>query len=69
MSSARREGENIIVTIHEDEVQSLRVALQPCLCRHPKSAGTAALRARFVRGLGMALFSKNKPPANDLGHE
>ena len=57
-TTARREGGNIIVTIPIDEVQDLRVALQPCQCKHVKSIATAELRTAFVKGLGKALFAR-----------
>lgn len=55
MSTARREGDMIVITVPIEEAQSLRVALQPCLCGHTKSAATAKIRARFVKGIGMAM--------------
>jgi hypothetical protein len=60
MTTARREGGNVIVTIPLEEVQSLRVALQPCACKHPKSNATSDIRTRFVKGLGMAAEMKPK---------
>ncbi|MZR14244.1 hypothetical protein GQE99_14570 [Maritimibacter sp. DP07] len=54
----RAEGDDVIVRIPGDEVQSLRVALQPCPCKGTKSVATAAIREGFVRGLGQALFAK-----------
>lgn len=64
-TTTRREGENIIIiTVPIEEAQCLRVALQPCMCKHTKSAGTAELRARFVKGIGMAMdHSKRRSPA------
>lgn len=59
-ATAYRDGDKVVVTIPVDEVQGLRVALQPCPCRAPKSISTAAIRERFVRGLGMALMQKPK---------
>lgn len=60
-TTARRDGDNIIVTIPIDEVQALRVALQPCQCKHVKSIATAELRTAFVKGLGRAMFIKQRP--------
>ncbi|MEO9633093.1 MAG: hypothetical protein ABJG14_21955 [Sulfitobacter sp.] len=60
-TTARRDGDNIIVTIPMDEVQALRVALQPCQCKHVKSIATAELRAAFVKGLGRAMDIKRRP--------
>lgn len=59
-STAIRDGDKIIITVPVEDAQSLRVALQPCPCRASKSASTAGIRERFVRGLGMALFQKPK---------
>ncbi len=59
-TTARREGENIIITVPIEEAQCLRVALQPCMCKHTKSAGTAELRARFVKGIGMAMGNRKR---------
>lgn len=56
-----REGGDILIRVPVDEVQSLRIALQPCTCRNTKSTATAAIRNRFVKGLGQALFMKPKP--------
>lgn len=58
MTTARRDGDEITITMHIDEAQSLRVALQPCPCKHTKSNATAAIRDRFVKGIGMAMFQK-----------
>lgn len=63
MTSARREGENVIVTIPIKEVHELRVALQPCPCKSTKSHATTQLRERFVRGLGMAVSPKKSAAA------
>lgn len=60
MTTARREGENVIVTIPVEEVHELRVALQPCPCKSTKSHATTRLRERFVKGLGMAVDGKKK---------
>lgn len=54
MTTARREGDKIIVTIPIEEAHSLRVALQPCPCKSTKSHATTKIRERFVRGLGIA---------------
>lgn len=59
-STARREGDHVIVTIPIEEVHELRVALQPCPCKSTKSHATTRIRERFVRGLGMAVESKEK---------
>lgn len=59
-ATAIRDGDNIIVTIPVSEAQALRIALQPCPCKATKSHATAAIRDRFVRGLGMAMFRKPK---------
>lgn len=60
-TTAKREGDNVIVTMPIDEVQALRVALQPCQCKHVKSIATAELRSAFVKGLGRAMFIKRRP--------
>lgn len=65
MATARLEGDSVVLTIPLSEAQSLRVALQPCLCKHPKSHSTAEIRDRFVRGIGMAMDQKNKEPRNE----
>lgn len=57
-TTARREGNKIIIETPIEEAQSLRIALQPCPCKHTKSAKTAEIRSRFVKGLGMAMFRK-----------
>lgn len=59
MTTARREGENIIITVPLDQAQSLRVALQPCPCKSTKSNKTDEIRTRFVRGIGKAMFQPN----------
>ena len=65
MTTARREGDNIIITVPVEEAQSLRVALQPCMCGHTKSAATAKIRARFVRGIGRAIDHRKHTPATE----
>lgn len=57
-TTARREGDNVIVTIPIKEVIALRIALQPCPCRSTKSNATRETRERFVKGLGMAAMQK-----------
>lgn len=59
--SRDRETGDVMVRISAEEVQALRVALQPCPCKGTKSNATADIRERFVRGLGQALFAKPKP--------
>ncbi len=61
-TTARREGDTIVITVPIEEAQSLRVALQPCMCGHTKSKSTAKIRDRFVRGIGMAMDHR-KPKA------
>lgn len=56
--SITREGDFIIVRLPLDEVHSLRVALQPCPCKAPKSHTTAEIRKRLEKGLARAMFSK-----------
>ena len=54
----RREGDVIHISMHVDNVQSLRVALQPCPCRAVKSNGTMSVKARLDKGLALAVAKK-----------
>lgn len=54
--TARLEGDMIHIEVPIEVAQSLRIALQPCPCRNTKSTKSAAIRDRFVRGIGMAMF-------------
>ncbi len=56
--SITREGDFLVVRLPLEEVHSLRVALQPCPCKAPKSNATADIRKRLEQGLAKALFSK-----------
>lgn len=57
--SITREGRYLVVRLPIEEVHGLRVALQPCPCKAPKSSATADIRQRLEQGLARALFSKN----------
>lgn len=46
------------VFIPTEDVQSLRIALQPCQCKATKSAATLEIRARFERALAKALYAR-----------
>lgn len=46
-----REGEYAVIRIPMERVHSLRVALQPCPCRAPKSQSTADIRAKLEKAL------------------
>jgi len=54
-----RDGDFINIRIARDEVQSLRIALQPCACKAAKSKATAGIRERLSRGLARAMFAKS----------
>lgn len=59
-ASITRDGTDILIRMPVADVQSLRVALQPCPCRATKSHSTRDIRARLDRGLAAALFQKPK---------
>ncbi len=59
-ASITRDGADILIRMPVADVQSLRVALQPCPCRATKSNSTQSIRARLDRGLAAALFQKQK---------
>ena len=54
------DGKFVTLQIPMDEVQSLRVALQECPCRAPKTHSNVAMRRRIVRALGAAFFKKGQ---------
>jgi len=65
MSTARREGDNIIITVPVAEAHSLRVALQPCPCKSAKATATTDIRARLARGIGMAIERQTATQTTD----
>lgn len=69
MTTAKREGDNVIVTIPVEEVHDLRVALQPCPCKSTKSHATTRLRERFVKGLGLAVDGKKRTVRPEQGEK
>lgn len=52
----RRDGDFATITLPVDQVQNLRVALQPCGCAANKTNYGLNLRKRLVRALGQVLF-------------
>lgn len=42
-----------VIRIPMEEVHGLRVALEPCPCRAPKSHTTAKIRRRLAKSLGV----------------
>lgn len=58
-----RHGNMVRIEMPIEDVHSLRVSLQPCPCKAPKSHATASIRAWLNRGLARAMFGKPaKPP-------
>ena len=55
MTTARREGDNIIITVPVAGAHALRVALQPCPCKSAKATATTDIRSRLAQGIGMAI--------------
>lgn len=49
--SIAREGAFAVIRVPMSEVHGLRVALEECPCRAPKSNSTAAIRKRISAGL------------------
>lgn len=66
-TTARREGDKIVITVDVEDAQSLRVALQPCPCKSTKSLKTSEIRERFVRGLGEVLARPKRSDAAEKG--
>ena len=64
-TTARREGDNIIITVPVAEAHALRVALQPCPCKSAKSTATTDIRARLARGIGMAIERQTATQTKD----
>lgn len=58
--SISREGGYIVIRIPEAEVHSLRVSLEPCLCRAVKSTETMTIRERLSKGLARAMTKANR---------
>lgn len=53
-NSVTKDGEYVVIRVHQDDAHGLRVALAPCPCKAPKSNATAAIRERLRRALGTA---------------
>ena len=52
LGSLAIEGDLAVIRLPLSQVHALRVALAPCPCRAPKSAGTDDIRRRLARSLG-----------------
>ena len=55
VGSITREGDFIVIRLPLDEVQALRVALEPCPCKATKSNGTLNIRQRLSKALARVL--------------
>lgn len=58
-ATIKQEGDEAVIRIPFNQIHSLRVALEPCPCRAPKSLSTENIRIRLARALGY-LESKRK---------
>lgn len=59
-TSVERIGDQVIIRMSIEDVQSLRVALCPCPCKSTKSNSTTRIRERLERALGRTLFPKKR---------
>ncbi len=55
-AAIREEDGYAIVRIPLEEVHGLRVALEPCPCKAPKSISTEDIRQRLARALGRVRY-------------
>lgn len=55
----RKDGDKVAIIVDVKHLQSLRVAIQPCMCGHIKSKKTSDVRALFVKVFGLGVFMKS----------